>query len=225
MRRLTRLALLLLSIGTLLLPAAAHAQTRTFGVYVDPWSLDPWRAARLEPQYVARFEAFSRGATVHAFIREAQAQGLPSVLISWEPWKPVPPELGVETQFAAQPGYRNIDIANGAQDEYILNFARDLATYPGTVYLRYAHEMNGTWYPWSRDPIAYRRAWRHVVRLFESAGATNVRFVWSVNPSLFLDTKDWLRSVRVYWPGRRYVEDRKSTRLNSSHVAISYAVF
>jgi mannan endo-1,4-beta-mannosidase len=224
MRRVTRPALILLAFGAMLLPGAAQAQTtapppaaapaRTFGAYVDPWNLAPWRQAGIGPQYVARFEAFSRGATVHAFIREAEAQGLGSVLVSWEPWRPVPPELGVEAQFASQAGYRNVDIAAGAQDDYILAFARDLATYPGTVYLRYAHEMNGTWYPWSRDPIAYRRAWRHVVRLFESAGAHNVRFVWSVNPSLFLPAKDWLRSVRVYWPGRRYVDVLGSTMIN-----------
>src|SRR4051794_37259902 len=121
MRRVTRLPLLLLAFGAMLLPASAHAQTppppkRTFGVYVDPWNVGPWRTAGIAPHYVARFEAFSRGATVHAFLREAEAQGLASVLVSWEPWKPVPPQLGVEAQFAAQPGYRNVDIAAGAQD-------------------------------------------------------------------------------------------------------------
>ena len=65
-------------------------------------------------------------------------------------------------------------------------FARSLAGFHGTVDLRYAHEMNGTWYPWSHDPIGYRRAWRHVVRVFRAAGAANVRFVWSPNPSLYL---------------------------------------
>src|SRR5438045_7328247 len=28
-----------------------------------------------------------------------------------------------------------------------------------------------------------------------------------------------------HWSGRRWLEDRKSTRLNSSHLGISYAVF
>ena len=97
--------------------------------------------------------------------------------------------LGVTEQFRLQPGYTNLDIARGVQDEYILRFARSLATFQGRVDLRYAHEMNGTWYPWSHDPIAYRRAWRRVVRLFRAAGARNVRFVWSVNP----------KSSRVSW--------------------------
>src|SRR3954452_19202003 len=134
-RRLILLALTALLLIPFLTPAAAPAATpaRSFGVYVDPWHLDPWRDAHIAPQYVARFEAFSRGVAVDGFLRQAEQQQLSSVLISWEPWKPVSPELGVEEQFAAQPGYRNVDIASGAQDEYMLRFARSLATFRGTV--------------------------------------------------------------------------------------------
>jgi hypothetical protein len=205
----------LLALIALSLAFAPAAEARTFGTYVDPWHVADWaRDVGAAPQYVARFEAFSRGTTVDSFLREAERQGLRHVLVSWEPWKPVPPELGVSEQFRPQPGYRNRDIAAGAQDEYILRFARSLATFQGRVDLRYAHEMNGTWYPWSHDPIAYRRAWRHVVELFRSAGARNVRFVWSVNPSLYLSQVTWRRSVRVYWPGRRYVDAVGSTMIN-----------
>jgi hypothetical protein len=125
----------------------------------------------------------------------------------------VPDELGVSEQFRPQPGYRNADIAAGVQDAYITRFAAGLATFRGRVDLRYAHEMNGTWYPWSHDPVAYRRAWRHLVRLVRSR-APNVRFVWSVNPSLFLSNRRWRRSVRVYWPGKRFVDAVGSTMIN-----------
>jgi Glycosyl hydrolase family 26 len=202
----------------LLLPAllaSPPAEARTFGVYVDPWHVGEWaRDIGVAPQYVGRFEAFSRGTTVDSFLREAERQGLRRVLVSWEPWRPVPPQLGIRRQFRPQPGYRNRDIARGAQDAYILRFALSLATFRGRVDLRYAHEMNGTWYPWSHDPVAYRRAWRHIVRLFRRAGVRNVRFVWSPNPSLFLPFRPWLRSVRVYWPGRRYVDAVGSTMIN-----------
>jgi hypothetical protein len=217
MRSLFRRGLPLLALlATLAVPAtAATASPRSFGVYVDPWHVADWsHDVGFTPGYVARFEAFSRGSTVDSFLHEASRQGLRRVLVSWEPWKPVPPELGVAAQFRPQPGYRNRDIARGAQDAYILRFARSLATFRGRVDLRYAHEMNGTWYPWSHDPVAYRRAWRHIVRLFRVAGARNVRFVWSVNPSLFLPYRAWLRSVRVYWPGRRYVGAVGSTMIN-----------
>ena len=207
-----RRVLILLAFSLAFAPAA---EARTFGTYVDPWHVADWgHDVGAAPRYVGRFEAFSRGTTVDSFLREAERQGLRHVLVSWEPWKPVPAGLGVSEQFRPQQGYRNRDIAAGAQDEYILRFARSLATFQGRVDLRYAHEMNGTWYPWSHDPIAYRRAWRHVVGLFRSVGARNVRFVWSVNPSLYLSQASWRRSVRVYWPGRRYVDAVGSTMIN-----------
>ena len=74
-----------------------------------------------------------------------------------------------------------------------MRFARSLARFPGTVCLRYAHEMNGYWYPWSRGPRAYRWAWRRIVRLFRVAGARNVRFVWSVNANLYEPEAVWRR--------------------------------
>jgi hypothetical protein len=209
----TLLALGIAAAALALLPSGAAA--RTFGVYVDPWHVDDWaRAVGAAPQYVGRFEAFSRGQTVDGFLREAERHGLRRVLVSWEPWRPVPAELGVRRQFRPQPGYRNGDIARGAQDPYILAFARSLASFHGLVELRYAHEMNGTWYPWSHDPVGYRRAWRHIAALFAQGGARNVRFVWSPNPSLYLPFRVWLRSVRVYWPGARYVDAVGSTMIN-----------
>jgi mannan endo-1,4-beta-mannosidase len=208
-----RILALTMTLG-LALAAPASAAPRSLGVYVDPWHVADWTASvGAAPAYVARFEAFSRDATVDAFLREAERQGLRHVLVSWEPWRPVPDELGVAEQFRPQAGYRNADIAAGVRDEYIARFADSLATFHGRVDLRYAHEMNGTWYPWSHDPIAYRRAWRHVVRLVRSH-APNVRFVWSVNPSLYVASRRWERSVRVYWPGRRFVDAVGSTMIN-----------
>jgi mannan endo-1,4-beta-mannosidase len=79
--------------------------------------------------------------------------------------------------------------------------------------VRYAHEMNGFWYPWSRGPRSYVRAWRRVVRLVRAA-APNVRFVWSVNPNLYESRRSWLRNVRRYWPGAAYVDVVGSTMIN-----------
>jgi hypothetical protein len=187
----------------------------TFGVYVDPWHVDEWaRAEGFQPALVAKFESFSRRRTADAFLREAERKGIRQVLIAWEPWKPVPPRFGASRQARPQPGYRNREIARGARDAYLRTFARSLAGFDGTVFLRYAHEMNGNWYPWSWDPAGYRRAWRHVVRVVRRAGADNVRFVWSVNPSLFEPYEAWSRRLRSYWPGRRYVDVVASTVIN-----------
>jgi mannan endo-1,4-beta-mannosidase len=180
---------------------------RVFGVYVDPWHVDEWASAvGAAPQAVAKFEAFSSGRTLTGYADESRRKGIHRLMVSWEPWTPVPSALGVGAQSRPQRGYRNIDIARGVQDRYIVHFARELARFPGTVFLRYAHEMNGYWYPWSREPRAYRWAWRRIVRLFDVAGARNVRFVWSVNANLYESEHVWRATLRRYWPGRRYVD-------------------
>jgi hypothetical protein len=79
------------------------------------------------------------------------------------------------------------------------------------VWLRYAHEMNGYWYPWSRNAQAYRWAWHRIVRLFRVAGARNVRFMWSVNLNLYEPADVWLANARPYWPRARYVDEVGAT--------------
>ena len=196
-------------------PALPTAKLRAFGVYVDPWHIDDW-AARVgaPPTMAAKFEAFSRKRDLIKFTSEAERRGLREVLVSWEPWKPVRAKLGVYRQSYPQRGYRNVDIANGSQDRYIRRLARGLSTFDGTVYIRYAHEMNGFWYPWSWDARSYRRAWRRLVRIFRDVGASNVRFVWSANPNLYERRDRWMHNMRLYWPGDRYVDALGMTVIN-----------
>jgi hypothetical protein len=188
---------------------------RTFGVYVDPWHVDTWASAiGAAPQMVAKFEAFSRDRPIDNFLAETERQGIRQVLVTWEPWEPVPASLGTLLQYLPQPGYRNGEIARGVQDAYIARFARSLATFDGIVWVRYAHEMNSFWYPWARGPRNYRRAWRHVVSVVRGAGARNVRFVWSPNSNLYESQAKWLRGMRQYWPGARWVDAVGSTVIN-----------
>ena len=50
--------------------------------------------------------------------------------------------------------------------------------------IRFAHEMNGTWYPWAEGvngngPGDYVAAWRHVVGVFRRAKVSNVTWTWA----------------------------------------------
>jgi beta-mannanase len=83
-----------------------------------------------------------------------------------------------------QPQYRLRTIIAGRYDPYIRAWARTLAAYHMPVRLRFAHEMNGNWYPWSEAangnrPHEFVRAWRHVHEIFAAAGANNVQWIWS----------------------------------------------
>jgi beta-mannanase len=107
--------------------------------------------------------------------------------ISWEPWDS---RGGVD-----QPRYRLATIVAGAHDAYIRRWAREIAAWGRPVRLRFAHEMNGRWYPWAERANGnlegeYAAAWRHVHSLFAQAGAHNVQWVWSpvaghVDPNLY----------------------------------------
>jgi len=193
----------------------APSAERLFGVAVDPWHLDEWsRAVGAQPALIAKFEAFARRRPLGPYLREAERRGVRGIVISWEPWRPVAAARGRTAQFRPQRGYRNADIADGRRDAYLERFARTIARFDGVVYLRYAHEMNGIWYPWTHDSRGYRRAWRHVVRVVRAAGARNARFVWSVNPNLYQSPRNWARRMRRFWPGARYVDYLGSTAID-----------
>src|SRR5690606_25171035 len=99
-------------------------------------------------------------------------------LITLEPWNS---KHGVD-----QPDYSLDRIASGDFDDELRRWAEDAKHWGGRLLLRFAHEMNGNWYPWAErmngnDPGDYVNAWRHVHDLFEEVGADNVEWEWSPN--------------------------------------------
>lgn len=97
-------------------------------------------------------------------------------LVTWEPWD--------YTGTAMQPAYALRTILAGDYDPYIRQWARDAAAWGKPMYLRFAHEMNASWYPWSagvngNTSAEYVGVWRHIWDIFHQAGASNVRWVWS----------------------------------------------
>jgi len=135
--------------------------------------------------------------------RVARAGAVP--MITWEPWSA--PEG--ERHVAEQPDVRLARIADGDFDPYIRAWARDVAAYRGPVMIRLMHEMNGTWYPWGvhtngNTPADYVRAWRHVHRIFDRAGARNVSWIWSINNLERVAGES--HDIDAYYPGRRYVD-------------------
>jgi hypothetical protein len=188
---------------------------REFGIAVDPWHVDEWAAAvGAPPTMVMEFEAFSRRRTMTSHLVEARRRGLRAFMVTWEPWTSVKASQGKAAQYRLQPEYSNAAIASGHWDEYLRAFARSVAGAGLRTYVRYAHEMNGDWYPWSRDPAEYVRAWRRVVDVFRAEGAGNAKFVFSVNPSLWQERSVFEPTLRRYWPGDGYVDYLGSTMIS-----------
>lgn len=179
------------------------------GVAVSPFELDDWqKATGLQPDLCMVFESWSRQRTLADHLEKAKSFGHDAIAVTWEPWSPTPVGTTAEDQGRMQEQWRAESILDGDHDEYIDNFARALRDSRMTVYLRFAHEMNGTWYPWYHDPDMYVAAWKYVRnRVRSERNAWNVKFVWSPNPDLWRATPaDWLRKLMPYWAGSAATE-------------------
>jgi hypothetical protein len=96
-------------------------------------------------------------------------------LVFWQPADPGDNSTNPFTYFA---------IAHGDFDAYIRAWATAAKAYAGPVIVRFAPEMDGSWFPWSvsrfgNTPQRFVKAWRHIWLIFHSVGATNVRLLWS----------------------------------------------
>ncbi len=102
-------------------------------------------------------------------------------------------------------------IAGGVYDGFIQSYANAVAKFGAQtgqgVIIGFAHEPNGSWYPWGvghADPAVWVAAWQHVVTVFRQQGADNVTWLWTVN---IIDTHGRARipAPDPWWPGSGYV--------------------
>ena len=98
-------------------------------------------------------------------------------------------------------------IASGRYDGYLSSYAGAVRAYHHPVILSFGHEMNGFWYPWGyrhTSPRVFVAAWRHIVRLFKTAGTDNVTWLWTVN--VIHDAQHGrIPRPDPWWPGSPYV--------------------
>ncbi|CCE76582.1 glycoside hydrolase family 26 protein [Clavibacter nebraskensis] len=149
-----------------------------------------------DPSIVLAYADFTQAPPIAA-LDSVAARGA-ETLLTWEPWTA---GAGVD-----QPTFTNASIAAGDHDAYIREWGAALAKWGGPVSLRYAHEMNGDWYPWAdgvngNAPGSYAAAFRHVHDVVVGAGATNVRWVWTPNVPYTGST-----ALAGLYPGAGYVD-------------------
>lgn len=113
------------------------------------------------------------GAFVGADIAKDVYDQKSALVVTWEPWA-FKDKHGIDFDMLLAGGY----------DGYIKAFAARLAAIKKDVYLRFAHEPNGDWYPWSAAKIGsgkYIAVYRHVKDIFDKAGSDNVKWIFAVN--------------------------------------------
>lgn len=116
--------------------------------------------------------------TAEARLRAVVAQRQ-TPFVTLEPWS-------YHGGSAAQPEYALSQLIAGRHDAALTRLAALIKSVKQPVLLRFAHEMNGTWYPWAiglnmNTEAEYVAAWRHTYQLFVQEGVRNVKWVWSPN--------------------------------------------
>lgn len=142
------------------------------------------------------FQDWSTGFSTEKAAAAWNAGYLPNV--TWEPWF-----------FGDQNKILLSDILSGQWDAYIVKWGRDAAAFRKPVIVRWGHEFNGDWYPWSlakngESPETYIQAYRRVHDLVTAAGARNLIWAWCPNAES-LPPKAWNTPVKAY-PGDDYVD-------------------
>lgn len=151
------------------------------------------------PAVVNWFQDWS-GGFVREYFEDVSRRGA-TPMVTWEP-----KNYSRSGSAVNQPDYALRTIIAGKHDTYIRNYARESAAWGKPMYMRFAHEMNGDWYPWAagvngNTSAEYVAAWRHVHDIFRQEGATNVRWVWAPNHA-FSGTTPFAE----LYPGDAYVD-------------------
>lgn len=129
--------------------------------------------------------------------REARARG--KVLqVTWEPW-----------HFGNKNAVQLKDIAAGKHDAYVDRWANGARAFGGELWVRWGHEFNGNWYPWSTagngsNTQNWQAAYKRIHGRFKRAGASNVRWIWCINAETVPNVA-WNDPLRNY-PGSAYVD-------------------
>lgn len=114
--------------------------------------------------------------------------------VTWEPWYALDKK-----------GINYNAIFSGKMDSYIADFAKRLKQINKPVFLRFAHEMNGDWYPWSASKIGsenYIAMYQYISNIFDKVGTENVKWIFSINWEDIPKENSYMNC----YPGDKYVD-------------------
>jgi len=179
--------------GSTLVPASGIS----FGSFVGAGTVSDLetllgRKLAINHNYFAWTDSFSAQMT-----QDFAANRVP--LVTWEAWKD---SVGASLD----------EIASGGYDALIHQNAAAVKAFGKPFFLRWGHEMNGNWYPWSGSSNGgatggagkYIAAYQHIHDLFVADGATNAQWVFC--PNVDSVPGDAWNAWTNYYPGDAYVD-------------------
>jgi hypothetical protein len=200
--------------------AVLSPSTKYFGLAADGlpgdgslYDLEDQLAAKA-PNLVEWFQYFGQSYPTAKVATAWQRKALPVIT-----WMSAPSGYTTAADLSA---YAPKAIAAGSQDAYIKTWAASIAVQKLPVVIRYDHEANGNWYPWSvgwkqqgisgTTTADYVAAWRHVWQIFSDYGANDYA-IWAYVPSR-IDTLPTYGTglasqaaiLQASYPGDKYVD-------------------
>jgi len=172
-----------------------------------------------QPSMVGYFGGFDEGFRANAVTKAWEKGKLP--MLTWESRPIGSPNSQVE-----EPDYQLPDMIGdpaagvpGTYDDYLHQYAKDIVATGLPLAIRFDHEMNGVWYPWSEttgkgasingnNKGDYVKMWKHVHDIFEQEGANSL-VVWTWAPNIINNLPAANKSVeflKAMYPGDEYVD-------------------
>jgi mannan endo-1,4-beta-mannosidase len=154
------------------------------------------QAVGVTPTLQMFFESFTETFDLTTARRITATGALP--MLTWEPY---------DHDHPAADTFPLRSITAGKYDAYLRAEGQRFAAIAGPLVVRFAHEMNGDWYPWGvgapgNTAADYVAAFRHVHDVVTAAGARNVVWVWAPN----LIDADPLITLGPLYPGNDVVD-------------------
>jgi hypothetical protein len=127
---------------------------------------------------------------------------------------PVMTWMSMPSDGTSAASYSMTRILAGDWDDYLYRFAGDIVRTNLPVVIRFDHEMNGNWFPWSaghddwnNSPAKYVAVWRHVWSIFQQVGA-NADVIWLYSPARVDNIKGLSHTSAIAddYPGDDYVD-------------------
>jgi Glycosyl hydrolase family 26 len=134
------------------------------------------------------------------------------------PYGPPPNETFPETKFSLQ------HIIDGQFDSELRAWADAARDTNIPILAEFGTEVDGVWVPWNGwwngqvqldgygdptfpdGPERFRDAYRHIVDLFRSEGATNVTWFFHAQTQRFFPQDEWWNNPTYYYPGDDYID-------------------
>jgi hypothetical protein len=164
------------------------------------------KAAGVKPTVFSVFVKLDSSFDASTLTRIHAAGQVPFLTVEPWSWKSLalrPAQRVNERQYSLRNVYR------GAFDVSLTKLAQAIAASHVKVYLRFAHEMNAWWYPWSESVNGnsagdYVQAWRHVHDLLNHTAPGQISWVWS--PNAVIEPHASVTPLAKLYPGDAYTD-------------------